>query len=498
MFNKSTAKKLLILLVALLVCATFVFAACNGSNKFTPVSKPDSATAEGNGGAAVRYGEYIYYVNGYQSSSTEDNAYNSDIRTGSIVRIKIADLEKIIKINIQDATTTNKNNAIKYVVAGKADKVKTESLKEIVKGINGAETVIPNYYYTGNTTSTALNGIYIFNDRIYITTPNNELDANGNVLNSQLVIASYDLGGGNMQRHFVFASNAPQLKLSQLSDNTVCATFVLDNKLSFVKLGDKLVKDATVISEDISSAQFAQNNVFFLNKQGSICRYTIGEEKPVVLVPNKVEEGHEDHDHSNTYTIKSVNGDYVYYTASEDTTSILYAANAPVETNTAVLNTLPSGNFYGWNDKVVYTASVPEEAVSMYGIWVSSGDGKDRTEVLDPAQNGTAITFNKLEGNILYYTSNSISYTLDLSVANAKPVAYAYSLSTSATGWSVPDVLSFDYNNGTTTEKITYVFTLGTGEVTVVKFNPERNNNNIPSTSTSSSVKLTLTVIDED
>lgn len=494
MFGKTTNKKSILLLVALFMCAILVFAACNPTNKFTPVTKPESATAEGNGGIAVRYGEYVYYVNGYQGSSSASNGYNAEIRSGSVVRIKIADLEKIIKINTADATTAKKSDAIAKVVAGKPDAIKNEALKNLVQGIGGAETVVPNFYYSGNTTDTSLNGIYIFNDRIYVTTPNNELDANGNILNGQLVLASYDLGGGDVKRHFVFETNSPVLKLSQLADNGVCATFVLDGKLSTVKLGDTLVSEVTVISEEITSPKFSGDYVYFLDKDGSVCQYKIGNEQATVLVENEVEEEHEGHDHNNSYTIQSVNNDYVYYTSSQDATSKLYCATAE-KSNVVVLNTLPT-SFFGWKEKVVYTASVPEEVVSMYGIWLVSGDGSDRTEILDPAQNGSAITLNKLDGDVLYYTANNVSYTINLAQANAVPEAYAYGLSTSATGWSVPDVLSFDWTHGDKTEKITYVFSLSSASVSVVKFNAERKNNNIPNTTTSSAVDITLTVIE--
>ena len=147
MFTKNT-KKSFILVFALLACAILVFAACNPTNTFTPVELPASAEAVGNGGIAVRYGEWIYYVNGYQSSATADNSYTNDIRTGAIVRVKAADLDDIIKINDQDLSTSKKAEAIKKAVAEKT------------------QMVVPNFYYTGNTSATAVNGINIFGDRI--------------------------------------------------------------------------------------------------------------------------------------------------------------------------------------------------------------------------------------------------------------------------------------------------------------------------------------------
>lgn len=472
MFTKNT-KKSFILVFALLACAILLFAACNPTNAFTPVELPAAAEAVGNGGIAVRYGEWIYYVNGYQSSATADNAYTNDIRTGAIVRVKVADLDDIIKINDQDLSTSKKAEAIKKAVAEKT------------------QMVVPNFYYTGNTSTTAINGINIFGDRIYITTPNNALDANGNILSSQLVLASYKLDGSDMQRHFVFASNAPQLKLTQDGQNVV-ATYILDNQIktfSF-KAGETVSEnDVKVITEEkISSPVLSGNNVYFLDNNGSICRYTVGGTEYKVLVEKVVEEGHEDHSHGESYTIKSANGDYVYYTNSDSSSQtaglqLYYATvkNGEVVKDVA-LDTIPTGSYFGWGEKVVYTTSVPEESVTMYGIWVASKDGADKVEILNPAENDKTITFNRLDGDVLYYTVDSVSYTLNLTEKlaneNTPAVAYAYNLSFSATGWATPDVLD------------NYVFSLSSGAVSVVKFNPETKRN-------SASTAITLTVIEE-
>ena len=85
---------------------------------------------------------------------------------------------------------------------------------------------------------------------------------------------------------------------------------------------------------------------------------------------------------------------------------------------------------------------------------------------------------------MLYYTVDSISYTIDLSkvgdevLANGTP--YAKSLP-ATTGWAAPD---FVEHNGAQ-----YVITLSAGAVNLVKFNPEDKTN-------SSSVALTLTAKD--
>lgn len=472
MFNKNKSIKL-IAAAALLVCAILVMTACNPTNVFTPVELPAAAEVTDNGGIAVRYGEWIYYVNGYQSSASADNAYTSDIRTAAIVRIKVSDLDDVIRINDQDLSSTQKTEAIAKAVAEKA------------------QMVVPNFYYTGNTSATALNGIHIFGDRLYITTPNNALDANGNILSSQLVLASYKLDGSDMRRHFVFESNAPQLSLTY-NGQTVVASYVLDSKIyTFSFTADQTVSadDVTEVTEEtISSATFTGDYIYFLDNDGSVCRYKTGETTYTVLVERVVEEGHEDHSHGESYSINSANGEYVYYTVSDSSsqTAGLQLHYATVKEGQPVhdiaLEVLPSGSYYGWGEKVVYTTSIPEQSVTMYGIWVASKDGTDKVEILNPAENDNSITFNRLEGDILYYTVNSVSYSLNLTEKLAddsvQPVAYAYSLSFSSTGWSVPDVVD------------NYVFSLSSGAVSVVKFNPETKRN-------STSTALTLTVIEE-
>ena len=100
-----------------------------------------------------------------------------------------------------------------------------------------------------------------------------------------------------------------------------------------------------------------------------------------------------------------------------------------------------------------------------------TSEGAVTKQVVNPVQNDNSITFNRVEGDMLYYTSNDVAYVVDLSKDDA-PVAIGKSLA-SASGWSVPDVLG------------EYVITLGTGSVSAVKFDKDARTN-------SSSVTLTI------
>lgn len=479
MFTKTSVKRLTIVLVALLMCAAALLVACSPAESFTPLELPAKSDPVGNGGIAVLYGEWLYYVNGnITSPATANNSYTKDLRSGAVVRIKLADLEaNVLSINKMDMSGTEKTKAIEAAVR------------------KYAEMVVPHVYYTANTTSADLNGIYIFGDRIYMTMPNDQLDANGNVLNTQLILASFNLGGGDRQNHLVFETNAPQLKLSQIG-NDVYATYVLDGKLMSYKVGDK---EPTQIAEEITSQQFSGNYVYYLDEDGSICQYQVGAAKATVLVPLAEEDGHEGHNHK-SYTIQKVNEGYVYYTITDSSSlgepelngEVLFYADAPVteDNHTAVIKSIPTSTYFCYADKVIYTrpdTNGPSDQTR--NLIVAAKNGNSGVDIETLHDESASITLTKLEGSTLYYTVSSVTYALDLSATDAQPVPYAYSLATSATGWAMPDVLNV--TNGESTE--TYVFTISTDSVSVVQFNAETKKN-----STSTNITLVAEITEEE
>ncbi len=436
--------KVAIILVLLCLSMSFVLTACDSSKAFKPeISIPAKATVENNGGVAVKYGDYIYYVNGYQSSTDAANTYVNEIRVGEIVCVKVSDLENLIELG-----TRTSDDSVD--IAEETRKV--------------AKVVVPNYYYSGNTTSTELNGIYIFNDRLFVLTPNDKLTAGGAKLTSQLSLNSYALDGSDKKTHFVFTDNSTQILFSQNGEN-VYATYVVGSALNVL---DVLNGTTTQINESISNLKidYAGNGVFYNNEDGSICHYVAGNDE-VVLVENKDTKGHEGHSHV-TKTIAQVNNGYVYYTktnSDEGTDSSLYYIKEGGEEKVLV-NNVPS-SYFCYENNIVVVDSKEIESKTCYSIYVNSdvnGDASSRKYILDWYQNDQSITINSLRGNILTYTANSITYTIDLTSLTevAHGTAIAKSLSTTATGWSVPEVLD------------SYTFTLASGSVSVVKFDSEK------------------------
>ncbi len=472
----TSVKKYLVVLVALLLCFSVVFAACNSGNTFTPaesVTNPGGA-AEGNGGAAVKYGDYVYYVNGNQTSVDADNEYTNDIRVGSIIRVKASDIDTFIQI-----AEDNKDS----------DLSSTEVKKQIAKSVRSkAVVVVPNFYYSANTTTPSINGIYIFDGRIYVTTPNNDLTAGGDSLTSQLVLKSYALDGSDAKSHFIFTSNSTQIMLS-CKDGAVYATALIDSALHNIKLGDtvKASQDVTV-AESASNVTFekATASVYYTDGKSNLCIYTAADaEGKVVLNNEQLEEGedHEGHNHARyTYTVKSVNSGDVFYTKADSKDSTwdnlqLYKVSASKpNVEEVVAKALPSGSYFGYGAGVLYVQTVTVGSDSLYGLALTTdGSAASKKVVLSAAQNDKSITLNKLEGSVLYYTANSVYYSVDLSAATYTHTPLAYSLDSSTSVWYQPAIIG------------NYVFTLSSGGISVVKFNPETKTN-------SESVSILLTV----
>ncbi len=457
--SKITIKKSLFTLVVLLMLALVVFSACDGATAFTPVTMPSTGEVTSNGGIAVQYGDYIYYVNGYQGSSSAENTYTNTIRTGAIVRVKLADLETIINAYDKELSTTENTEAIANLVSKKV------------------ELVVPNFYYSANTTNTSLAGLYIFNNRIYITTPNQELTAGGNTQYDQLVLTSYALDGSDVKQHYTFSSSSLSIMLSSVG-NDVYATYVTDSDLHSINVA---TGEDTTIVEEISSVNYdaTNNTIFYLDEDGNICKFVAGATEGTTLVVAQDDI---------TYTISSISNGYVYYTQANSLDSSLdgkttyYAPYTCALGENVVLHATPSSTYLGYGAKMVTTETeeiTGSNGVNKYHIYTTYVDADGKTQKDYIIKNGQySFTLNKIVGDTLYYTANSVSYTLDLATANATPLAYAHSLSTTAQSWAMPEVIG------------EYTFTLtSSGTVNVVKYLGDKN---------STTFDLTLVEPEED
>lgn len=146
--------------------------ACN-NYKRTGVDKDTTAdNVSSNGGFLVETGDYVYFVNGV-ASNTDDNTFGEVVK-GSIQRLAKSDIEE--------------------------------------GNYRNSQTIVSLVVYSGSHDA----GIYIYDDYIYYTTPTIEMNADGEVLNSQLDFKRTSLDGSETMTDYFWQS----------TDNTVDYRYV--------------------------------------------------------------------------------------------------------------------------------------------------------------------------------------------------------------------------------------------------------------------------------
>lgn len=254
-------KLALLISILLLLGCLFTLVGCTyESYDFTALAGDTSGTVSSNGGLAVQKGQYIYYINAV-APTTNDNIFGN-VEYGSIYRIKKTEFDAIIEEHAAPKS---------YIFAA-------------------SELVVPKIVYTANTTDKTLNGMFIFGDRIYYTSPDTTPDKNGKPQSSRLTLLSCNLDGTGTVAHLTVASNSTQICISEVAGK-VYAMYVVNKELFCADLTAKT--DAVKICEDAQSFMFERNNgvAYYINADNDICGYKAGDAESKILYKNTYTEG---------------------------------------------------------------------------------------------------------------------------------------------------------------------------------------------------------------
>ncbi len=217
-------KKILVSFLAICLCVISLFGLTACSN---PLSMPNSLDVTSNGGAMVRVGEYVYFVNGYVNTSNlkyGDNRKN--VTQGAIYRVKLGT-----------------NNSLSYDESG---------------NMKGAEKVVDNI---GGFSSLNL---YVYDNYLYYTTPLSTPDKQGNSQFGRTVIKQVKLNGEDNRELYTTSSSSPiSWAVYKIDGNVVVG--VLDGE-NLVSINVTTGKTNTV-AKDVSSVAFP-----------SVTEYRVGSE----------------------------------------------------------------------------------------------------------------------------------------------------------------------------------------------------------------------------
>lgn len=176
------------------VSATFILGAalsagCSNYYGSQPLAGDISGEISSNGGFAVEKGNYIYYINGI-GSNTSENSYGTPVK-GAIYRVS-------------------------------KDNLKARNYSSVDK-------VVPQISYSSHYNA----GIFIYGDRIYYGTPSNERNSEGVVQNSVLDMKSSKLDGTETlkEAYVQFPSASYEYRYVEENDTVYLLYVATDEKL---------------------------------------------------------------------------------------------------------------------------------------------------------------------------------------------------------------------------------------------------------------------------
>ena len=189
----------------------------------------------------------------------------------------------------------------------------------------------PKAVFSSNTTDARLNGIYIFNDRLYYTTPSDTLASDGSVRNTMLDIMSVKLDGTDTKRVYTLGSNSLSVGMFE-TDGGVFALFV-DGDANLVSLnlesGVETKADEKVTSSalDVENASIVYTKDVVTEKENQGTETTADYNELYVLkagqtAPSKIMTGQhadgQDVSYDFDVSIASAANGFVYFNISSD------------------------------------------------------------------------------------------------------------------------------------------------------------------------------------
>lgn len=255
----------------------------------------------GNGSLCVKKGNYLYFVNGYVSSSNlsgKDNNYGT-AKNGAIYRAKLD------------------NNELMYDISTDDDGKEVKTLKNV-------ELLVPKI------AGFEYSDLHIFGNSLFFTSPNTEKDNTGKVRFDLTDVFVVSINGGKITKvaNALNISAANQINYNFINSK-VYVTFITDSKLYSVCVNGTKVESTNMISESCTSfGTFEQSQFVYYTrnyKDGEngtngnvLCKANLTNNQETILKIGYQEA------YETTFSIKKVSSKQIYYTKTDSLTTNAY------------------------------------------------------------------------------------------------------------------------------------------------------------------------------
>ncbi len=186
-------KKIIPIVVCLVLSACFTLCGCGGESfsKIKVEGKQDTSyIVQGNGGMAVQYGNYVYFINGYAGYDDSDGSQNT--------------WPNVVKGGLYRAEFTGSRSGNDFVPQAAEGAGSMEFVSSKVYDYENNESLVANVQRIApkriGTSGYGSGGIFIYDDWVYFASPNNEKNKSGTVQTTKTDFFRAKLDGTDVQK----------------------------------------------------------------------------------------------------------------------------------------------------------------------------------------------------------------------------------------------------------------------------------------------------------
>lgn len=251
-------KKTIPILLCLLLSLCLGLAGCGGDS-FSDVkvsgTQDTSYTVYSNGGGAVQYGNYVYFINGYDGYEDTDAKQNvwPNVVKGALYRAELSGVKNGGEFEIAKNTSAV-SDGLEFI-AGKGEDYYGNSIDVVSVQLIAPKRIGTSGYDKG--------GIFIYDNYVYFASPNNEKDKTGTVQANRTDFFRVRLNGTKAEKIYTTENEATSSPYAFYKYNGAVYLVAQDGTdLVSVRIANKVGKK-TVICSGVSNVLLPYSETYY-------------------------------------------------------------------------------------------------------------------------------------------------------------------------------------------------------------------------------------------
>lgn len=263
-------KKKIIAIVTFLMVVVLAMTGCT-VDTYSAVSikgrQDTSYAVTSNGGSAVKYGNYVYFINGsrgYEDDKGTANKFGSVVKGGLYRAELINDTEQGgLRENYYTEGVNEFIPAVNDETGLALASTKKLSYKRQTENVVNNQLLVPK---TIGTSGYADGGIYIFDNYVYYATPANTKDKSGTVMDDYTLFLRTKLDGSYTEEIYTSQNPTSDKPYGFYKYNGKMYLLVLENNTkygNYVNVIDIATKKVKTVATNVDSVIFPTNPVYY-------------------------------------------------------------------------------------------------------------------------------------------------------------------------------------------------------------------------------------------